>query len=97
MSGTTSWASKAQKCVPRRPKPVCTSSAMQTPPAARTRAYTSARNPCGSMICPPTLGQVSAMKPAETVVRFAARSAIDLPDPRTRTSEPRSACAHAPR
>ena len=36
MSGTTPWASNAQKCVPIRPKPVCTSSAMQTPPAART-------------------------------------------------------------
>ena len=36
MSGTTPWVSKPQKCVPSRPKPTCTSSAMQTPPAART-------------------------------------------------------------
>ena len=38
MSGTTPWVSKPQKCVPSRPKPTCTSSAMQTPPAARTWA-----------------------------------------------------------
>jgi len=43
MSGTTPWASNAQKCVPMRPRPVCTSSAMHTPPAACTAAYTSAR------------------------------------------------------
>jgi len=36
MSGTTPWFSKPQKCVPVRPKPVCTSSAMHRPPASRT-------------------------------------------------------------
>ena len=36
MSGTTPCVSKPQKCVPTRPNPTCTSSAMQTPPAART-------------------------------------------------------------
>ena len=36
MSGTQSWVSKAQKCDPTRPKPTCTSSAIQTPPASRT-------------------------------------------------------------
>mmetsp|Transcript_10495 Transcript_10495/g.32605 ORF Transcript_10495/g.32605 Transcript_10495/m.32605 type:complete len:232 (-) Transcript_10495:801-1496(-) len=39
MSGTTPCASKAQKCVPQRPKPVCTSSAMTMPPAWRMWAY----------------------------------------------------------
>jgi hypothetical protein len=36
MSGTTPWFWKPQKAVPVRPKPVCTSSAMHTPPCART-------------------------------------------------------------
>ena len=47
-------------------EPVCTSSAMHTPPAARTCRYTSARYPGGSTICPPTLGHVSAMNAATT-------------------------------
>ena len=38
MSGMTPWVSKPQKCVPVRPKPACTSSAMQRPPAARAWA-----------------------------------------------------------
>src|SRR5258706_377303 len=36
MSGTTPCVSNIQKCEPARPNPVCTSSATQTPPAART-------------------------------------------------------------
>lgn len=36
MSGTTPWFWKPQKALPVRPKPVCTSSAMHTPPCART-------------------------------------------------------------
>lgn len=36
MSGTTPWFSNPQNLVPVLPKPVCTSSAMQTPPAALT-------------------------------------------------------------
>ena len=36
MSGTTPCVSKPQKWLPTRPSPVCTSSAMQMPPAART-------------------------------------------------------------
>ena len=35
MSGITPCVSNPQKCVPVLPKPVCTSSAMHTPPAAR--------------------------------------------------------------
>ena len=34
MSGTTPWVSKAKTCVPTRPKPTCTSSAMHTAPGA---------------------------------------------------------------
>ena len=45
MSGTTPCVSKPQKCVPSRPKPICTSSAMQTPPAA---AHVAVRRPPGS-------------------------------------------------
>ena len=36
MSGTTPWFSNPQNLVPVLPKPVCTSSAIQTPPAALT-------------------------------------------------------------
>ena len=36
ISGMTPERSKPQKLSPVRPKPVCTSSAMQTPPWART-------------------------------------------------------------
>src|SRR5437879_780730 len=36
MSGTTPCVSNPQKCVPKRPKPTCTSSAIVTAPAART-------------------------------------------------------------
>ena len=36
MSGCTPWFWKPQKWEPVRPKPVCTSSAIQTPPAALT-------------------------------------------------------------
>ena len=36
MSGTTPWVSKAHQCDPTLPRPTWTSSAMQTPPAART-------------------------------------------------------------
>ena len=40
MSGTTPPSSKPHMCAPTRPKPTCTSSAMHTPPARRTLAYT---------------------------------------------------------
>jgi multidrug efflux pump subunit AcrB len=43
MSGTTSSSSKPQKCSPIRPKPVWTSSATHSPPAARTAAKASVR------------------------------------------------------
>ena len=43
MSGTTSCVSKPQKCVPMRPKPTWTSSAMQRPPALRTCRYAALR------------------------------------------------------
>ncbi len=36
MSGTTPCISNPQKCEPSRPYPTCTSSAITTPPAART-------------------------------------------------------------
>ena len=64
ISGTTSCISKAQKCDPTRPKPVCTSSAMHTPPAARTCAYTCFRYPGGWKICPAQLAIDSAMNAA---------------------------------
>ena len=43
MSGTTPFISKPQKCDPSRPYPTCTSSAITTPPAARTASYTCGR------------------------------------------------------
>ena len=43
MSGTTPWVSKAKACVPTRPKPVCTSSAMHTAPAPRAWAKAASR------------------------------------------------------
>jgi len=55
MSGTTPWVSKAQKRVPARPNPVWTSSAMHTPPAARTWAYAARQVPAGRTICPAQL------------------------------------------
>ena len=61
ISGTTFCVSNPQKCVPSRPKPTCTSSAMQTPPAARTCRYASAKYSGGNTICPPTLGNVSGI------------------------------------
>ena len=36
ISGTTLWVSNPQKCVPTRPKPTWTSSAMHSPPASLT-------------------------------------------------------------
>src|SRR5215472_7903931 len=36
MSGTTPCVSNPQKCVPKRPNPTCTSSAIETAPPART-------------------------------------------------------------
>ena len=35
MSGITPWFWNPQKLLPVRPKPVCTSSEMQSPPASR--------------------------------------------------------------
>ena len=43
MSGTTPCVSKPQRCEPRRPKPVWTSSAMHTPPAAAHLAVDACR------------------------------------------------------
>ena len=43
MSGTTPFISNPQKCDPSRPYPTCTSSAITTPPAARTASYTCGR------------------------------------------------------
>mmetsp|Transcript_27549 Transcript_27549/g.70159 ORF Transcript_27549/g.70159 Transcript_27549/m.70159 type:complete len:202 (+) Transcript_27549:459-1064(+) len=43
MSGVTPWFWKPQYAEPVRPNPVCTSSAMQMPPASRMILYTSGR------------------------------------------------------
>ena len=50
MSGTTSWPSKPQKCSPVRPKPVCTSSEMHTPPWPRTNSKADLRNPATRVV-----------------------------------------------
>src|ERR1044071_1588619 len=47
MSGTTPWASNAQVWLPIRPRPVWTSSAMHSPPAARPPRETPAGEPAG--------------------------------------------------
>jgi hypothetical protein len=48
MSGTTPWRWKPHICPPVRPKPGCTSSARNRPPAARIAATAGARKPGGS-------------------------------------------------
>ncbi len=69
MSGTTPWSSKPQKCTPTRPNPICTSSAMQTPPEARTSSYAAARNPGISSTCPAVPGMGSLIKPPDQSAR----------------------------
>lgn len=68
MSGVTPWVWNPQKWLPVRPKPVCTSSAMQSPPAFLTISYAAGKYPGASSTAPPT--------PCHTA--FSLRSSIFL-------------------
>ena len=76
MSGVASWVSNAHRWLPTRPKPICTSSAITTAPAARAAAWAACRYPSGSTICPAELGSDSAMKAARPLPSFASADAI---------------------
>ena len=62
-------------CVPVRPKPDCTSSAMYRPPAARVISATGARNPAGSGKMPSEENSESARKAASRTP-YRSRSAM---------------------
>ena len=79
MSGTTPWVSKAQKWVPTRPNPTWTSSAMVTPPPARTMFVAAVRKPSAGTTWPPHPISDSAMNaptlpPAPSIATSAART-----------------------
>jgi len=53
-SGVTPQFSKPQNAVPVRPNPVCTSSAMYSPPYRRTISYVMPKYSGGGVTTPPT-------------------------------------------
>mmetsp|Transcript_39419 Transcript_39419/g.95764 ORF Transcript_39419/g.95764 Transcript_39419/m.95764 type:complete len:268 (+) Transcript_39419:685-1488(+) len=78
MSGTTPCGSKAHMCVPTRPKPVCTSSAMHSPPCARVSSCIPRRYPSGRETIPPqhmsdsTMYAAGGFSPEASAARYSA-------------------------
>src|SRR5262249_61631605 len=65
ISGSTPYCSQPHHFPPVRPKPVCTSSQMNTPPYLRTMATAISKYSLGGVTNPPTPWIGSARKPAK--------------------------------